>query len=104
MQEIFKRQSFQMVIVLSRRKARTIENYPFGPNRRVNLVFQNRVSLVVSATGWIETKQLSHRTQAIRQMRMDLDFMEKKSPMPGILNRLFKEQPMYHLPVKAILK
>ncbi len=53
------------------------------------------VSLVVSVTGWIGLQkafQLSRRTRAIRQMRMDLDFLEKeiayaRNPLEEALKR-----------------
>jgi stage III sporulation protein AB len=53
------------------------------------------VGLVVSVTGWIglqKAYQLTRRTRAIRQMRMDLDFLEKeinyaRNPLEEALKR-----------------
>lgn len=67
------------------------------------------VSLVVSATGWIglqKAAQLSRRTRAIRQMRMDLDFMEKeiayaRNPLEQALQRTAY---VSSAPVKAIFE
>lgn len=53
------------------------------------------VSLIVSVTGWIGLQkafQLTHRTRAIRQMRMAIDFLEKeiayaRNPLEEALRR-----------------
>lgn len=52
-------------------------------------------SLIVSVTGWVGLQkafQLSRRTRAIRQMRMDIDFLEKeisyaRNPLEEALKR-----------------